>query len=203
MPRRISIDGAAYWGTFLFSALVMTYLLVNLIQLSGEEETRYLDTVNYRQQVRYVTIATSLGSFKIALMRSQAPATTKNFLKLAQSGFYDQTNFYHFPQGIFVESGLVSSARGEENAGSVFKDHVEPLAMTRGLVAMPRRVSEQVDGRLLLFFAEDDLPVASKEYIAFGRIVEGMEVVDRIEGVSPKLNAGVRAPVVLTSITID
>lgn len=87
--------------------------------------------------------------------------------------------------------------------GHIFQDNVETLNMTRGLVAMPRRGGSKIDGRLILFFTEDDLPVASKEYVAFGRIIEGMEVVDKIREVSPHINAGTLAPVTLASVVVD
>ena len=202
--RRVSIDTVVYWGVFLFAAISITYVLVTLVHLSTEEETAFMESTNYRQQIRYVVVKTSMGSFTVAFMRSQAPITTKTFLKLAQSGFYDQTKFYYFPQGVFLESNLApTSSAGEKNVGHIFQDNVETLNMTRGLVAMPRRDGSKIDGRLILFFTEDDLPVASKEYVAFGRIIEGTEVVDKIREVSPHINAGTLAPVTLASVVVD
>ena len=205
MPRRISIDGVVYWGTFLFAAVVMTYLLVTLIRLSTEEDTAFLASVNYREQIRYAVVETSVGSFKIAFMRSQAPGVTKKFLKLAQSGFYDQTKFYRFPEGIFVESDLAQTELSAESGSTnyIFEDNANAVDVERGLVTMSRRGGTKIDGRMILVFAEDDLSVVSKEYVAFGRVVEGMNVVDRIMEVSPKKSIDGGAQITLTSVITD
>lgn len=204
MLRRTSIDNVVYWGTFLFAAIATGYILVTLINLSAQEDTAYLGTTNYREQIRSVTVVTSSGSFQIAFMRSQAPATTKNFLKLAQSGFYDEMKFYHFPEGVFIESGLAPDLSPQEgSANYVFEDHVDVRQVTRSLVAMPRRGGAKIDPRLLLFFAEDEQPVTSGAYAAFGRILGGMDVVDKIRGISPNINSGITPPVTLISITTD
>lgn len=206
MPRRISIDGVVYWGTFLFAAVVMTYLLVTLIRLSSEEATAFLASGNYREQIRYAVVETSTGSFKIVFMRSQAPGATKKFLRLAQSGFYDQTKFYSFPKGVFVESDFARTSSETEggNVNHVFDENVKDVGMTRGLVTMPRRKDAKVDGSLIIVFAEDDLLPASKAYVAFARVVEGMDVIDKIAEISPQKNAGESsAPVTLTSVVTD
>lgn len=189
---------------FLFAAISMTYLLVTLIHLSTEEDTAFLTSTNYRQQVRYATITTSLGNFTIAFMRSQAPVTTKYFLKLAQSGFYEQTKFYHFPGGVFVESGLAPDLSSTEGSVKyIFKENVETNQMMRSFVAMPRREGVNIDPRLILFFSEDEQPITSGAYAAFGRVVDGMEIVDKINGISPKINAGIPASVKIISISTD
>lgn len=204
MQNRISIRGIAFWGTTVFAAVSMGYMLVTLINISSEEETAYLGTVNYREQVRYATIATSEGNFKIAFMRAQAPAATKHFLRLAESGFYDNTKFYHFSGGVYLESGLSSNGDEEEVSTSrAFAENPEKVQMVRGHVAMPRRSGGKLDPSLLVFFNEDEEPLPSGVYAAFARVVEGMEVIDKIKSISPKLNSGTRAPVSLVSVLQD
>ncbi|OGZ06434.1 MAG: hypothetical protein A2762_03285 [Candidatus Lloydbacteria bacterium RIFCSPHIGHO2_01_FULL_54_11] len=204
MQQKISIRGIAYWGTTIFAAVAMGYMLVTLINLSSEEETAYLGTVNYREQIRYVVVTTSEGNFKIAFLRAQAPVATKQFLRLADAGFYDETKFYHFPGGVYVESGLASDSPEEEKSvNRAFVENPEKVQMVRGYVAMPRRSGEKMDPSLLVFFTEDEEPLPSGVYAAFGRIVEGMEVVDKINEVSPTINSGKRPPVSLLSVIQD
>ena len=203
-PRSSSIDTAVYWGIFLFAAVSATYLLVTFIQLSTREDTAFIASTNYRQQVRYATVQTSVGSMKITFLRSQAPAATRQFLRLAQSGFYDETKFYRFPGGVFIESGLALDASSEGQESSyIFKEYVQKTPMTRGLVAMPRRGEEKIDPRLVLIFDEDEQPVTSGAYVAFGRVIEGMAVADKIKKVSPNLNQGTPAPVSFISLSTD
>ncbi len=204
MQQKISIRGIAYWGTTIFAAVAMGYMLVTLIHLSSEEETAYLGTVNYREQVRYVTIATSEGSFKVAFLRTQAPVATKQFLRLSDSGFYDETKFYRFPGGVYVESGLASDSTEEEKEiDRAFVENPEKVQMVRGYIAMPRRSGGKMDPSLLVFFTEDEEPIPSGTYAAFGRVVEGMEIIDRISEISPKINSGTRPPVSLLSVVQD
>lgn len=211
MPRKLSIEGVAYWGTAIFAAITMGYLLITLINLSTQEETALQSTTNYREQVRFVTVLTSEGSFKIAFLRSQAPLTVKNFVRLAQSGFYDQTEFYNFRDGVFVENATSSSggiARGVEGeisrAGQIFEGGTEDTKIARGLVAMPARSGSKVDSRQLLFFIEDEPSALGEGYAVFGRVIEGMEVVDRIRGLTPtKAKSAEVESVSLESIVVD
>ncbi|MDO8520491.1 MAG: peptidylprolyl isomerase [bacterium] len=210
MPRRPTFEEFAYWGTFLFAAVIVGYLLITLISLSSEEESAFQSATNYRDRVRLVTVLTSEGSFTIAFMRSEAPLTVKNFVKLAQSGFYDKTEFYNFHDGVFVEnvaSGDTATPQLEganARVGQIFEEGAQNIEITRGLVAMPARGESLVDSRQLLFFIEDDPVTRGEGYAVFGRVISGMDVVERISGITPKTaNTASTAPVSLESIVVD
>lgn len=204
MPQKISGTNAVYWGTFLFAAITTTYLLVHLINLSTEEDTAFLSASNYRSQVRFVTVATSLGSFKVTFLRKEAPRTVKNFLRLAQSGFYDQTKFSYFSEGVFMENDLVpGSSTPTGGIIPLWGESIEATQMMRGLVAMPRREGNRIDGRQVLFFSEDDPSSPSEEYAAFGRVVEGMEMVEKVREASLGVTAAPHAPVSIISVSVD
>ncbi|OGZ10718.1 MAG: hypothetical protein A3D65_01595 [Candidatus Lloydbacteria bacterium RIFCSPHIGHO2_02_FULL_50_13] len=210
MFKRPIFQEVVYWGTFFFAAVIVGYLLVALVKLSSEEESAFQSATNYRDRVQLVTVLTSEGSFTIAFMRSQAPLTVKNFVKLAQSGFYDNTEFYNFRDGVFVEnveSGGTATPRLEganTRVGEIFEEWVEDVKIARGLVAMPARGESLVDSRQLLFFIEDDPATRGEGYAVFGRVIEGMDVVERIRRITPKTaNTASTAPASLESIVVD
>lgn len=207
--RKLTLDEFAYWGTLIFSAIVITYLLTTLIDLSSREETAFLDTTNYKRQVRVVTLNTSLGPIRVRLERAQAPITTGNFLQLAQSGFFDKTKFHRVVKNMLIQGGDPLSREsnrdlyGTGGPGYVFEDEISGELMVRGVVAMANRGKSGTNGSQFFILTSDQTPLMDGKYTIFGQVIEGIDVVDRISSVEVDENEVPITPILLNDVSIE
>lgn len=132
------------------------------------------------------------GTIKIELDRKEAPNTCANFTKLVKKGFYDGLIFHrvirHFmiqggdPQGIGI-GGPGYGIKGEFLANGV-ENH---LSHKRGVVSMARaRDPDSAGSQFFICDADDDF--LDGQYAAFGHVVEGMDIVDKIAKVRKDAN---------------
>ena len=141
---------------------------------------------------KFVQMDTSAGTLRIELDDEKAPLSTANFLAYVNKGHYDGTVFHRVIKGFMVQGGgfepgmkqrpTDAPIRNEANNGVKNKHYT--LAMAR--TSDPHSASAQffvntTDNGFLDFRAES---AQGWGYAVFGRVVEGMDVVDRIEGVS-------------------
>ena len=143
-----------------------------------------------------VTLRTTLGTIKIQMEPDWAPAHVRNFLMLASTGWYNGTAFHRIVKDFVVQGGMgntrpngaahwadrwVRELRGE------FRDDVKH---TRGVVSMARG-DDPNSASTSFFLMLGDAPHLDGKYTAFGRIVEGMEVLEafekeEVDGETPK-----------------
>ena len=125
-----------------------------------------------------------LGQIKIELDESAAPATVENFRALVADGFYDGLTFHRVIPGFMIQGGcpLGNGTGGPghhirgEFAANGFPN---PLKHTRGVLSMARAADPDSAGSQF-FIMHQDAPHLDGSYAAFGKVVEGMEVVDKI-----------------------
>ncbi len=126
------------------------------------------------------------GTVTLALDRSIAPATVDNFVKLAESGFYDGLTFHRIMDGFMIQGGDPNgdgTGGSEETIKGEFSENgVEnPISHVRGAVSMAR--SQDMDSASSQFFiVQADSTFLDGSYAGFGFVTEGMDVVDRISG---------------------
>ena len=135
---------------------------------------------------RTVTMKTTLGTIKIKMEPDWAPNHVRNFLMLTETGWYNGTGFHRLVKGFVAQGGMgdqrangpthpadrwVHSLKGE------FRDDVKH---TRGIVSMAR--ADDPDSAMTSFFLMlGDAPHLDGKYSAFGRIIEGMDVLDAFD----------------------
>ena len=136
-----------------------------------------------------VRVTTSLGSFVIELQRDRAPLTVENFLTYVRSGHYTNTLFHRVISGFVIQGGGVGTDYKPKPLQKPIPNEAgNGLKNLRGTVGLARASGPHSgDAQFYLNIADnadlDPLPTRWG-YAVFGRVVEGMEVVDRI-GVSP------------------
>ena len=166
-----------------------------------------------------VLVDTSMGSFEMELFRDRVPATVVNFLIYVRDGYYDGPVFHRILRDVIVQGG--GFRVGEEDLlepkieglrGTIINQASRNLLNLRGTVAMAR--SSAPDSARQQFFINLDnndnfnyrnpLP-SGVGYAVFGRVTEGMDVVDRIGRVRTGRQGGMqdvpREHVVINSIT--
>ncbi len=124
------------------------------------------------------------SQIKIELDPTAAPITAANFEKLVKEGFYDGLTFHRIIPGFMIQGG---DPNGNGTGGS--KDYIKgefasngvnnPLKHTRGVISMARAMNPN-SASSQFFIMHADAPHLDGEYAAFGKVVEGMDVVDQI-----------------------
>lgn len=131
-----------------------------------------------------VTIETAEGIIKVELYPEVAPNTVRNFLSLVKKGFYDGTIFHRVIPGFVIQGGDPEGTgmggpdyhiRGEFAKNGFQND----LKHTKGVISMARASHPDSAGSQFFLMA-GDAPYLDGNYAAFGKIIEGLEEVDRI-----------------------
>jgi cyclophilin family peptidyl-prolyl cis-trans isomerase len=129
-----------------------------------------------------IRVKTELGDIVIALFDQSAPVASENFLNLAEAGFYDGVGFHRAVPG-FVLQGGDPTGTGAGGPGYTIPDEEVVGRYGRGIVAMARSSLPNSQGSQFFIVLDDDARgslEANGMYTIFGRVVEGMDVVDAI-----------------------
>ncbi len=135
-----------------------------------------------------VVVKTSVGSFEVQLDPAHAPLSTANFLDYVDKKFYDGTIFHRVIPGFMVQGGGFGPDMTEKPSGQPIKNEgLNGLHNLRGTIAMAR--TSDPDSATAQFYvnvvdnASLDATPDSPGYAVFGKVIKGMEVVDKIVGV--------------------
>lgn len=118
------------------------------------------------------------GKITVALAGEVAPITVDNFVDLAESGFYDGLTFHRIIEGFMMQGGAGSGAKtikGEFAANGVENN----IKHERGVISMARADSYN-SGSSQFFIMHQDAPHLNGAYAAFGKVIGGLENVDKI-----------------------
>lgn len=132
-------------------------------------------------------LETTQGTIKIELFEDQTPITAKNFIDLAESGFYDGVKFHRIINGFMIQAGdPLSKDNSKKNLwgtggpGYTIEDEfVEELSNARGTIAMANTGQPNSGGSQFFINSVDNTFLDGKHSV-FGKVVEGMDVVDEI-----------------------
>lgn len=144
---------------------------------------------------------------KLELDASAAPITVENFEKLSRDGFYDGLTFHRIIPGFMIQGGCPlgtgTGGPGHTIKGEFKSNGVDnPIRHTRGVISMARSMMPNSAGSQF-FIMHKDAPHLDGQYAAFGRVVEGIEVVDEIASVETDYSDKPTTPVIIKSITIE
>jgi peptidyl-prolyl cis-trans isomerase A (cyclophilin A) len=156
-----------------------------------------------------VVIETSAGSFTIELFKEQAPVSVENFLQYVRDGFYPGTIFHRVVPGYVIQAGGYTEDLTEKRTRPPIQNEADNKVQNRrGTVAVARtRALRSGTSQFYVNLANNtslDFTGYSPEefgYAVFGRVIEGMDVVDRI-GATPTSDRGGMANVPVTPILI-
>ena len=132
------------------------------------------------------------GVIQLELYPEHAPKTVANFLKLVEQGFYDGLIFHRVISGFMIQGGDpegTGMGGAKENIIGEFaaNGHANPLSHTRGVISMARAQNPN-SASSQFFIMHDDGTFLDGQYAAFGKVVEGMDVVDAIAAVKTNRN---------------
>lgn len=154
-----------------------------------------------------VIISTSKGDIKVELFKNEAPITVENFLSYANDGFYDGTIFHRvIPNFMIQGGGFTPDFVQKETKAPIKNEATNGLKNDRGTLAMAR--TQVVDSATSQFFinlvGNDFLNNGARDYgyAVFGKVIDGMDVVDAIAGV-PTANKGMHGNVPTEDVVIE
>lgn len=142
-----------------------------------------------------VLMKTNLGGIKIELFTKDAPETVGNFIKLSKSGFYNGTRFHRVIKGFMIQGGDPNSKDedwsndGSGGPGYAFKDEINNRKLTKGVLAMANS-GPNTNGSQFFIVTAKDTPWLDGKHTVFGQVIEGMDIVDKIENVSTDKSKG-------------
>ncbi len=159
-----------------------------------------------------VLMKTSLGNIKIELMQKESPMTVKNFLSYVKAGFYSGTIFHRVIPSFMVQGGgFTPEMKVKETEPSIKNEAANGLRNDRGTIAMARTgAPDSATSQFFINLVNNDSlnrPMPDGHgYAVFGKVIEGMDVVDKIASVSTGVTMGFpnvpQTPVVIKSITL-
>ncbi|MHC4119322.1 MAG: peptidylprolyl isomerase [Planctomycetota bacterium] len=174
--------------------------------------TTKVETKPVKAERNIVKLETSMGDIVVELNAQAAPVTVKNFLRYVNEGFYDGTIFHRVIHGFMIQGGgLTADMTKKQTHDPIPNEGANGLKNVRGAIAMAR--GEDPDSATSQFFINhveneglDYIPNVEPGYAVFGKVTEGMDVVDTIARVDTTTREG-RAnvpvePIVLKSARV-
>ena len=156
------------------------YIVAGLVSL--------LMAVTLVQADEIAVIETTLGKIELEFLVDKAPRHVKNFKELAEKGFYDGTIFHRVIPGFMIQGGDPNSksddrsTHGTGDPGYTIKAEFNDTRHDRGVLSMARSSDPDSAGSQFFIVVEDSHFLDNK-YTAFGRVIKGMKVADKIVNV--------------------
>ena len=158
----------------------------------------------------YVKLATSMGDIVLELDKEKAPLSVENFLNYVGKGHYDGTIFHRVIDGFMIQGGGFTPDLKQKDTDKPIKNEWKNgLKNSRGTIAMARtQVADSATSQFFINVADNgflDQPRDGAAYAVFGRVVAGMETVDKIRAVRTGVRNGMGdvpvEPVVINKAT--
>ena len=159
-------------------------------------------------------LETSLGNVKVELFEKEAPITVKNFLDYAKSGFYNGTIFHRVIPGFMIQGGgFLPNLTPKPTNPPIKNEAANGLKNERGTLAMARtNVVDSATAQFFINVAKNDFlnhrpggPMVYG-YAVFGKVIDGMEVVDKIAATQTGIQTGFAdvpvTPVLIKSVKV-
>ena len=170
-----------------FNAVLFASLAVVLLSACGQKQEEAPAPRPANQPNRTAVLETDLGVIKFELFENEVPRTAENFRLLAERGYYNGTIFHRVINGFMIQGGdpKGDGSGGQTATGRVLPNEINPTSplyqggsYRRGLVAMANKGRPET-GSSQFFIMHQTYPMRP-DYTVFGRVTEGMEVVDKI-----------------------
>ena len=128
------------------------------------------------------TLHTNHGAIALELFPDDAPKTVENFVKLARDGFYDGVVFHRVIPDFMIQGGDPTGT-GSGGPGYTFEDEFNDHKVVRGALAMAN-AGPNTNGSQFFIVTTEEASWLDGKHTVFGRVTDGMDVVDEISNVS-------------------
>ena len=157
-----------------------------------------------------IKMNTSLGTITLELDAEKAPATAENFMNYVKDGFYNGTIFHRVINGFMIQGGGMEAGMSEKATNPPIKNEADNgLANSRGTIAMARTMEPHSATAQFFINVSDNAFLNHRGktpdgwgYCVFGKVVDGLDVVDRIKEV-PTTTKGYHQDVPVDDVVIE
>ena len=194
------------------SKLITSYFVIALLINSCTNETNEASvSQNEEGDMTAIIINTSYGDIKLELNKEKAPITTENFVAIAKSGYYEGTIFHRVINGFMIQGGGLNADMTNKSSGTapIQNEANNGLPNDRGTVAMARTMDpHSATSQFFINHKDNNFLNHTGEnpqgwgYAVFGKVTEGMDVVDKIADVTTG-SSGSHQDVPVEVITIE
>lgn len=145
------------------------------------------------ESITIITLKTNFGDIEIELFDKDAPKTVANFIKLSKEGFYDGTRFHRVIKNFMIQGGDPNSKDddwsndGFGGPGYSFEDEINVNKLVRGVLAMANS-GPNTNGSQFFIVTAAETPWLDGKHTVFGKVISGMEIVDKIENLKTFVN---------------
>ena len=160
-----------------------------------------------------ITLSTNLGNIVLELDADKAPITVKNFLSYAKNGYYNDTVFHRVIDGFMIQGGGFEASMKQKPTESPIKNEANNgLKNNKYTIAMARTsIPDSATSQFFINASNNDfLNFPGQDgwgYCVFGKVTEGIDVVDKIQKVTTGNSGGhqdvPREPVIILNVTVD
>jgi cyclophilin family peptidyl-prolyl cis-trans isomerase len=150
--------------------------------------------------VSAATLQTSHGAIELELFDVDAPKTVENFRTLASDGFYDGVVFHRVIPDFMIQGGDPTGT-GMGGPGYTFEDEFNDRSVVRGALAMAN-AGPNTNGSQFFIVTAEATPWLDGKHTVFGRVTNGMDVVDTISQLETDANDKPREPVVIERVEL-
>ena len=189
------------------SSFALAFILNSCSKKSDEVEVPIIKEISMTQ----VTIKTSAGDIQLELNGEKAPITVKNFVDIANSGYFEGTIFHRVINGFMVQGGGLNADMSDKSSGTapIQNEANNGLANDRGTIAMARTMDpHSATSQFFINHKDNGFLNHTGEnsqgwgYAVFGKVTEGLDIVDQIADVATGSSGG-HQDVPLEVITIE
>lgn len=178
----------------IFSVILIVCLL--MCGCSKDTSKGTIEKISYEETneiTNYVKLETSKGIILVELYPNVAPITVENFQNLVNEKFYDGLIFHRVIKDFMIQGGdpegtglggSTKTIKGEFKNNGVNND----LSHTRGVISMARNSMSMDSASSQFFIVQKDSTYLDGDYAAFGKVIAGMDVVDKIASVNVDSN---------------
>ena len=177
---------------------------VKKINETKNKETKKTEkkmTEEKKSKDEIAVIETSMGTIKFKFLEDKAPKTCENFIKLTEKGFYNGTIFHRVIPNFMIQGGDPDGT-GMGGPGYNIKAEFNDTKHVPGIVSMARSMDPDSAGSQF-FICVAAVPHLDGQYTAFGEVIEGYDVVDKISKVKTLPGDKPVEPVVMKKVTIE
>jgi cyclophilin family peptidyl-prolyl cis-trans isomerase len=146
------------------------------------------------------TLQTNHGAIAVELFDDDAPKTVENFLKLARDGFYDGVIFHRVIPDFMIQGGDPTGT-GSGGPGYQFEDEFNEHKVARGALAMAN-AGRNTNGSQFFIVTTEAAPWLDGKHTVFGRVTDGMDVVDAISALDTDARDRPSADVVIERVAV-
>jgi cyclophilin family peptidyl-prolyl cis-trans isomerase len=151
--------------------------------------------------VTSATLHTNQGAIALELFDGDAPKTVDNFVKLARDGFYDGVIFHRVIPDFMIQGGDPTGT-GRGGPGYTFEDEINEHKVERGALAMAN-AGPDTNGSQFFIVTTESAPWLDGKHTVFGRVTDGMDVVDAISEVERDMNDKPRSDVTIERVALN